>query len=212
MGNYMESTWNPYGLHSGYGMKKRLGSQSKNSPYGVHGMGLESIHSIWKIPGSVKTSKSVCWTHVFGGQLTSDWWTRGPQDVDMWPKVGGGGQAELQRNYYICFKILFLRPCSNVKHISHTSNTVGHLITYKRTHSAQLNRIFAAFVIIIHALDEATLFIKKFHHNGMILMSWNHQKIKTRMQNFYLGWNPAELLTQIVAMDEFRPILYTHNH
>jgi len=47
----------PYGFHSGYGMKKWLGCQPKNSPYGFHGMGLESTHSIWNIAGSVKTSK-----------------------------------------------------------------------------------------------------------------------------------------------------------
>ena len=50
----VHSIWIPYGLHSGYGMKKWLGCQPKNSPYGVHGMGLESI---WNIPGSVKTSE-----------------------------------------------------------------------------------------------------------------------------------------------------------
>ena len=26
----------PYGIHSGYGMKKWLGTQPKNSPYGIH--------------------------------------------------------------------------------------------------------------------------------------------------------------------------------
>ena len=33
--------------------------------------------------------------------------------------------------YSICFEILILRPCSNVKCISGNSNTIGHLITYK---------------------------------------------------------------------------------
>ena len=46
----------PYGFHSGYRMKNWLGCQPKNSSYGVHGMGLESTHSIWNILGSVKTS------------------------------------------------------------------------------------------------------------------------------------------------------------
>ena len=64
--NSLEIPWNPYGMHhsmdfpsgfhSGYGMKKWLGCQPKNSPYGFHGMGLESTHSIWNIAGSVKTS------------------------------------------------------------------------------------------------------------------------------------------------------------
>ena len=71
IGNSMESTWTnpwnpygmhhsmdiPYGFHSGYGMKKWLGCQPKKSPYGVHGMRVESI---WKIPGSVKTSNFEC--------------------------------------------------------------------------------------------------------------------------------------------------------
>ena len=57
----MESTWTspwnpygmhdsmdiPYGFHTGYGMKKWLGCQPKNSPYGFHGMGMESTHSKW---------------------------------------------------------------------------------------------------------------------------------------------------------------------
>ena len=72
---------------------------------------------------------------------------------------GGEGPAGLKKIYYICFEKLFLRPCSNVKRISGTSNTVGHLITYKRSSSAQLNRILAVFVIIVHGLDEAALFI-----------------------------------------------------
>ena len=72
---------------------------------------------------------------------------------------GGEGPAGLKKIYYICFKKLFLRPCSNVKHISGTSNTVGPLITYKRSNSAQLNRIFAVFVIVFNVLDEAALFI-----------------------------------------------------
>ena len=41
------SIWNLYGLQSGYGMKKWLGCQPKNCPYGVHGMALDSTHSIW---------------------------------------------------------------------------------------------------------------------------------------------------------------------
>ena len=72
---------------------------------------------------------------------------------------GGQGPAGRKKIYYICFKKLFLRPCSNVKHISGTSNTVGPLITYKRSNSAQLNRIFAVFIIIVNVLDKATLFI-----------------------------------------------------
>ena len=76
----------------------------------------------------------------------------------------GGGEEEarpagLKKIYYICFENLLVRPCSNVKRISGTSNTVGHLITYERSHAAQLNRIFAVFVIVVHVLDEATLFI-----------------------------------------------------
>src|SRR6266446_10867508 len=52
-GIHMESTWtgawnpygmvhsmdSPYGIHSGYGMKKWLGTQPKNSSYGIHGLG-----------------------------------------------------------------------------------------------------------------------------------------------------------------------------
>jgi hypothetical protein len=58
-GIHMESTWtgawNPYGMvysmdslygiHSGYGMKKWLGTQPKNSPYGIHGLG-GGIHPV----------------------------------------------------------------------------------------------------------------------------------------------------------------------
>ena len=72
---------------------------------------------------------------------------------------GGEGPAGLKKIYYICFEKLFLRPCSNVKRISGTSNTVEHSITYKRSSSAQLNRIFAVFVVVLHGLDEAALFI-----------------------------------------------------
>ena len=55
----MDSIWNstwifnensldsPYGIHSGYGMEKWLGTQPKNSPYGIHGLGVESTQSIW---------------------------------------------------------------------------------------------------------------------------------------------------------------------
>jgi hypothetical protein len=50
----------PYGIHSGYGLKKWLGTQPKNSPYGMHGLGggIHPVHmeSIWNYPGSVKTS------------------------------------------------------------------------------------------------------------------------------------------------------------
>ena len=96
---------------------------------------------------------------------------------------GRGGR--LKKIYYIlCFEKLLLRPCSNVKCISGTSNTVGHLITYKRSHSAQLNRIFAVFVIVVHVLD-------KFHHNRMISLRWNHHKMKMRMRNFHPNWNSA---------------------
>ena len=70
---------------------------------------------------------------------------------------GGEGPAGLKKIYYICFEILILRPCSNVKRISGTSNTIGHLITYKRSNSAQLNRIFAVFVIVVYVLDKAAL-------------------------------------------------------
>ena len=72
---------------------------------------------------------------------------------------GGEGPAGLKKIYYICFENLLVRPCSNIKRISSTSNTVGHLITYEQSHAAQLNRIFAVFVIIVHVLDRATLFI-----------------------------------------------------
>jgi len=51
---------NPYGFHSGYGLKKWLGTQPKNSSYGIHGLGvgIHPVHmeSIWNHPGSVKTS------------------------------------------------------------------------------------------------------------------------------------------------------------
>jgi hypothetical protein len=60
-GFHMESTWTgpwnpygthhsmdiPYGIHSGYGMEKWLGTQPKNSPCGIHGMGGFHTHSIW---------------------------------------------------------------------------------------------------------------------------------------------------------------------
>src|SRR6267143_2054425 len=69
-GMEMESIWNgsfhvhsmsiPYGFHSGYGMRKWLGSQPKSfhmdsmewtwNPYGFH------MDSIWINPGRVKTS------------------------------------------------------------------------------------------------------------------------------------------------------------
>ena len=60
----MESIWTgpwiPYGFHSRYGLKKWLGAQPKNSPYGIHGLGggIHPVHmeSIWNYPGSVKTS------------------------------------------------------------------------------------------------------------------------------------------------------------
>ena len=87
---------------------------------------------------------------------------------------GGEGPAGLKRIYYICFEILILRPCSNVKRISGTSNTIGHLITYKRSNSAQLNRIFAVFVIVFNVLDEAAFRSKlEFSLNGTpIAMEW----------------------------------------
>jgi hypothetical protein len=37
----------PYGIHSGYGLTKWLGTQPKNSPYGIHGLG-GGIHT-WTI-------------------------------------------------------------------------------------------------------------------------------------------------------------------
>ena len=80
---------------------------------------------------------------------------------------GGEASAGLKKFYYICFEKLFLRPCSNVKRISGTSNTVGHLITYKRSNSAQLNRIFAVFVIVVNVLDEAALFIDCLYKNSI---------------------------------------------
>ena len=46
----------PYGFHSGHGVKNWLSCQPKNAPCPVHGMRLESMESIWKIAGSVKTS------------------------------------------------------------------------------------------------------------------------------------------------------------
>ena len=71
---HMESIWtlhgpvhgmhhsmcSPYGIHSGYGLTKWLGTQPKNSPYGIHGLGggIHPVHmeSIWNHPESVKTS------------------------------------------------------------------------------------------------------------------------------------------------------------
>ena len=54
------SMYSPYGIHSGYGLTKWLGTQPKNSPYGIHGLGggIHPVHmeSIWNYPGSVKTS------------------------------------------------------------------------------------------------------------------------------------------------------------
>ena len=63
-GIHMESIWtgpwNPYGFNRGYGLKKWLGTQPKNSPYGIHGLGvgihLVHMESIWNHLGSVKTS------------------------------------------------------------------------------------------------------------------------------------------------------------
>ena len=75
---HMESIWtlhglvhemhhsmcSPYGIHSGYGLTKWLGTQPKNSPYGIHGLGggIHPVHmeSIWNHPGSVKTSHFLC--------------------------------------------------------------------------------------------------------------------------------------------------------
>ena len=37
----------PYGFHSGHGIKKWLCCQPKNGPCPVHGIRLESTHSIW---------------------------------------------------------------------------------------------------------------------------------------------------------------------
>ena len=85
-----------------------------------------------------------------------------PRGRPVTPGRGGREEAHpagLKKIYYICFENLLVRPCSNVKRISGTSNTVGHLITYERSHAAQLNRIFAVFVIVVHVLDEAALFI-----------------------------------------------------
>ena len=60
--NSLEIPWNPYGMHHsmdipygfhrGYGMKKWVGLQPKNIPYGFHGMGLDSTHSIWSPYGT----------------------------------------------------------------------------------------------------------------------------------------------------------------
>jgi hypothetical protein len=54
------SMYSPCGIHSGYGLTKWLGTQPKNSPYGIHGLGggIHPVHmeSIWNHPGSVKTS------------------------------------------------------------------------------------------------------------------------------------------------------------
>jgi hypothetical protein len=56
------SMYSPYGIHTGYGLTKWLGTQPKNSPYGIHGLGggIHPVHmeSIWNYPGSVKTSVS----------------------------------------------------------------------------------------------------------------------------------------------------------
>ena len=84
----------------------------------------------------------------------------------------GEAPAGLKKFYYICFEKLFLRPCSNVKRISGTSNTVGHLITYKRSNSAQLNRIFTVFVILVNVLDEAALLIDCLYKNS-ITTEWS---------------------------------------
>jgi hypothetical protein len=67
-GIHMESIWTvhgpvhgmhhsmdiPYGIHSGYGLKKWLGTQPKNSPYGMHGLG-GGIHM--ELPGECKDLK-----------------------------------------------------------------------------------------------------------------------------------------------------------
>ena len=54
----MECPWNgPFNIDSILAWNEKMaGLPAKNSPYGVHGMGLESTHSIWNILGSVKTS------------------------------------------------------------------------------------------------------------------------------------------------------------
>jgi hypothetical protein len=46
----------PYGFHSGYGMGKWVRAQPKIFHMESMEWGVESTHSIWKIPGSVKTS------------------------------------------------------------------------------------------------------------------------------------------------------------
>ena len=81
------------------------------------------------------------------------------------------GPAGLKKIYYICFKKLFLRPCSNIKCISSTSDTIGHLITYKRSSSAQLNKIFAVFVIIVHGLDEVYIEIPSQRNDPAVMKS-----------------------------------------
>ena len=80
---HMESIWtlhgpvhgmhhsmcSPYGIHSGYGLTKWLGTQPKNSPYGLHGLGggIHPVHmeSIWNHPGSVKTSLCQCLSRIY---------------------------------------------------------------------------------------------------------------------------------------------------
>jgi hypothetical protein len=55
----IEIHWKFHGIHGGYGLIKWLGTQPKNSPYEIHGLGdgIHPVHmeSIWNYPGSVKT-------------------------------------------------------------------------------------------------------------------------------------------------------------
>ena len=61
----------PYGFHCGYGMKKWLGHQTKNITYKVHGVGLDSTHSIWNLWGSLKTLNNLVFVSHPPGYLYS---------------------------------------------------------------------------------------------------------------------------------------------
>ena len=117
---------------------------------------------------------------------------------------GTGGQGEGRSSraykiYYICFKQLFSRPCSNAKRVSGTSNSVGHLKSYKQSYSAQWN-------VILQFLSSSFVSLTKLHclYGNSIIMEWSCcleiiRKWKPECRTS-MNWNPAQILTQIAVM------------
>ena len=119
------------------------------------------------------------------------------------PRYGraGGGEvtSRAYKIYYICFKQLFSRPCSNAKRVSGTSNSVGHLKSYKQSYSAQWN-------VILQFLSSSFVSLTKLHclYGNSIIMEWSCcleiiRKWKPECRTS-MNWNPAQILTQIAVM------------